>query len=263
MYYVHTSGNSSMTSQATSNASEPSEEYLYIVSQVKANLPHAKIKVSHCNIKVMLDTGATVNIIDKTTYQRLKHEPSHTKCMVPIFPYGSRTQLPAIGKFTSLVESKSRLTNATFHVLQGSNGSLLDYDTASQLELIKVANTLQTSPQQPVQPPTTSNRTEVNAVDDLLTEYAMGWANWMTFNSSCISGKITPPVTQPHRRVPFHVRKQTEAELCLEELDIIEKVDYMSRDPAQGSQISQDASNRQAEEHVNFVTVNAQGNDTG
>lgn len=35
-----------------------------------------------------------------------------------------------------------------------------------------------------------------------------------------------PPVTQPHRRVPSHVRKQIDGELqCLKGLDIIEKVD--------------------------------------
>jgi hypothetical protein len=34
------------------------------------------------------------------------------------------------------------------------------------------------------------------------------------------------PVTQPHRRIPFHLRKKVEDELKrLEELDIIEKVD--------------------------------------
>ena len=34
------------------------------------------------------------------------------------------------------------------------------------------------------------------------------------------------PVTQPHRRIPFHLREQVEAELQrLEDLDIIEKVD--------------------------------------
>jgi hypothetical protein len=34
------------------------------------------------------------------------------------------------------------------------------------------------------------------------------------------------PVIQPHRRIPFHIRKQVEAELDrFEKLDIIEKVD--------------------------------------
>lgn len=38
--------------------------------------------------------------------------------------------------------------------------------------------------------------------------------------------KNIQPVTQPHRRIPFHVRKQVEQELKkLEALDIIEKVD--------------------------------------
>lgn len=38
--------------------------------------------------------------------------------------------------------------------------------------------------------------------------------------------KDVPPVTQPHRRVPFHVRKRIEAELQrLQDFEVIEKVD--------------------------------------
>ncbi|XP_051992411.1 uncharacterized protein K02A2.6-like [Xyrauchen texanus] len=188
--------------------------------------------VSDCKIQVMLDSGATVNIIDETTYHRLRHKPSLTKCTVPIFPYGSSTPLPTLGEFTSLVESKSRFTNATFQVLQGSNGSLLGYDTVSKLGLIKVANTLHTAPEQPVQslqPMTISNQTEMNAIDDLLTEYGdlfCGMGKLKDFQVKLHIKKDVPPVTQPHRRVLFHIRKRIEAELQrLEELDIIEKVD--------------------------------------
>lgn len=40
-----------------------------------------------------------------------------------------------------------------------------------------------------------------------------------------IDNKIKP-VTQPHRRIPFHIRKQIESKLKeMEEVDIIEKVD--------------------------------------
>ena len=76
-----------MTSQATGKQEDtlPSEEYLYTVSCPKANLPHAKIKVSDCNIQVMLDTGASVNIVDETTYQKLKYKPPLVKSTIPIF----------------------------------------------------------------------------------------------------------------------------------------------------------------------------------
>lgn len=92
----------------------------------------------------MLDTGATANTTDETTYQGLRYKPSLTKCMVPIFPYHS---LPVIGKLSSVVESKTQFANATSHVLQGSNGSLFDYGITSQQGLINVANILRISPQ--------------------------------------------------------------------------------------------------------------------
>jgi len=38
--------------------------------------------------------------------------------------------------------------------------------------------------------------------------------------------KQVQPVVQPHRRIPFHIRKQVDIELKrLEDMDIIEKVD--------------------------------------
>lgn len=172
VHYVDTSGSSNTTRQTACTAeSESSGEYVYTVIQLWTNLPHANIKVSDCNIPVMLDSGVTDNIIDEATYQRLRHKPTLTKCTVPIFPYGSSSRLPTLGKFTSLVESKLWFTNATFQVLKGNNGSLLGYDTASQLGLIKVAYSLHTTPAQSAQP-TTSRQTGKNAVGDLLTEYA-------------------------------------------------------------------------------------------
>lgn len=86
MHYVHTSENSGITSQAAHTAdTESSEEYLYTVIQPRTNLPHAKIMVSDCSSKVMLDSGATVNIINETTNQRLRYKPSLTKSTVPVF----------------------------------------------------------------------------------------------------------------------------------------------------------------------------------
>lgn len=213
-------------------------EYLYTVSETKANLPHASIKVGDSNVKVMIDTGASVNIIDETTFRRLKCRPSLTKCTISIFPYGSRTPLPALGKFTAMVESKSQLTTATFHVLKGNNGSLLGYGTASQLGLIKIANALHMSPQQHDQlqgsHSTDSQRasacikTDGNTIDDILSEYNdlfQGMGKLKDVQVKLHIKKDVTPVTQPHRRVPFHVRKRIEAELQrLEDLDVIEKV---------------------------------------
>lgn len=230
VHYVHTGGDGSVTPQASSSAAdtESPDEYVYTIGRAKTNLPHAKVKIKDSNVRVMLDTGATVNIIDEATYQTLRHQPPLTKCTVPIFPYGSCKPLPTLGKFTSLIESKSKLTTATFHVLRGNNGSLLGYDTASQLELIKIANTLLT-PQKSVQPTKDPHHTTSDAVEHLLIEYAdlfQGIGKLKDFQVKLHIKKDVPPVTQSHRRVPFHIRKKIETELKrLEALDIIEKVD--------------------------------------
>lgn len=69
----------------------------------------------------------------------------------------------------------------------------------------------------------------MNAVGELLTEYAdffHGLGKLKDVQIKLHIRKDISPVMQPHRRVLFHVRKRIEAELqCLEELDIIKKVD--------------------------------------
>ena len=89
-----------------------------------------------------------------------------------------------------------------------------------------MANTLHTSSVQPVMP---SNQAGMNGTGDLLTEYAdlfHGIGKLKDFQVKLHIKKDVPPVMQPHKRVPFHVRKRIETELQrLEELDIMEKVE--------------------------------------
>ena len=88
----------------------------------------------------MVDSGATTDIIDETTFQdlqrhtSLKVEKSNTR----ILPYGSNTPLPLLGKFTARLETNSRYTVASIHVCKGGNGSLLSFQTATELGLLDV-----------------------------------------------------------------------------------------------------------------------------
>ena len=58
---------------------------------------------------VLIDTGATVDVIDNPTFQTLKKkvrlEPTKTK----LFVYGSSTPLKLQGCFQASIESKSHL----------------------------------------------------------------------------------------------------------------------------------------------------------
>jgi mevalonate kinase len=52
--------------------------------------------------------------------------------------YGSKQQLPVIGKFEATIETKKQMTASTIDAVRDNYGSLLSYQTATELNLIKV-----------------------------------------------------------------------------------------------------------------------------
>ena len=56
-----------------------------------------------------------------------------------IFAYGAeKPRLPLVGAFEATVESVTCSTVATFYVATGNHGSLLDHETAVDLELLEI-----------------------------------------------------------------------------------------------------------------------------
>ena len=55
-----------------------------------------------------------------------------------IYAYGSTTPLNVLGTFTTVVESRCRLTFAMFYIVKAGNGSLLSCKTAQELDLIRL-----------------------------------------------------------------------------------------------------------------------------
>ncbi|OCT76183.1 hypothetical protein XELAEV_18031375mg, partial [Xenopus laevis] len=85
---------------------------------------------------------ASVNIIDTHTYNSLKRPPVLEPVQTKIFPYGSQTPLPIVGKFDCEVRYKDKQLSTTFFVLEGSGGCLLSYHMALGLELIHIVHTV-------------------------------------------------------------------------------------------------------------------------
>lgn len=102
-------------------------------------------------------------------------------------------------------------TETTFHVVRGAHGSLLSYTTAHALGVVDV---------------------KINAItagDELTQKYPTlfdGIGKLKDFEVKLHIDQSVKPVAQPARRIPFHLRKQVEAELeRLEQQNIIERVD--------------------------------------
>ncbi|GAA6091502.1 uncharacterized protein LOC125138846 [Tachysurus ichikawai] len=141
-----------------------------------------------------------------------KLEPTNKK----ILPYGKQQPLPLLGKLTTNILAHGKTTEATFYVVEGDHGSLLSHKTATELGLLHVV--LSTDIIQPTQ----------YVADQLLSKYpniTNGIGKLKNVQVKLHIDDTVKPVAQPHRRIPFNVRKKVEKELqLLEDEGIIEKV---------------------------------------
>lgn len=97
----------------------------------------------------------------------------------------------------------------------GKGCSLLGYDTANQLGLIKVVNSVADTP----------GPTVADKLVESFPELFEGIGMLKDFQVKLHIDTNVQPTCQPHRRVPFHIRQRVEHELQkLEDNDIIETV---------------------------------------
>ena len=124
----------------SSTESSSEEDYAYSVK----NKGNPKTKTTICinsrKINFINDTGATVDVIDSKTYDRLQSSVKLFKRTTKIFAYGSDKPLPLKGQFQAALESDKRFTNSVIHDVEGSSGNLLRAKTAQDLGLIQLVN---------------------------------------------------------------------------------------------------------------------------
>lgn len=163
-------------------------------------------------LTIMADSVSSINILDEQDYNKLSPRPSLEQTRIKVYPYQTETPLPVLGQFTSIVASE---TVKTFYVVKETSGSLLSWRTSTDLELLKV-----------VKPITHQN---IPTVEQLTTQYQdlfQGLGKLKDYKVQLHIDEGVPPVAQPHRRVPFHVRKQLEEQLSQDEkLGVIERVE--------------------------------------
>ena len=166
----------------------------------------------------MVDSGATVNILSKKDFDSPKEKPHLTKTNVTVYPFMSSKPLNLCGKLKVSVTSDHLSSEETFYVAEGSSGSILSWITSQKLNLIKAVSTVEQPPAN--LPP---------GVPDFLKDFPSllnGMGEYKGEPVRIHVDESVRPVAQPHRRIPFHVRKQVEDKLKeLENEDIIERAE--------------------------------------
>eukprot|EP00795_Rhopilema_esculentum_P004495 gene4495-20741_t len=111
-------------------------DYLYAVKQKKKPGNAVTAKISDYKCDLLVDTGASVNILDEETFSQIPSDPKLEKTTVKVYPYNSNSPVKLLGKFQATVETKKRITVATFYVTEGNSGSLLGSETSQELGLV-------------------------------------------------------------------------------------------------------------------------------
>ena len=181
------------------------------------SLPTTHINIDGLSVPVVIDSGATVNIVDIDAYQRL-HVQKKVAIMptnIRLFTYGSTTPLNILGTITVTVKHNGNQIPARFVVVktQGT-GCLLGHTSATQLDLLRVANSVS------LQSEETSSR-----ISAKFPKVFEGEGKLKDFQQTIHVDPNIQPVAQAPRRVPFHIRRKVEDKLNeLQRLDIIEPV---------------------------------------
>ena len=131
-----------------------------------------------------------------------------------IYGYRSTKPLPVVGKFEAEIKPRvtSKSTVTQFCVVDGYDGNLIGYETAIDLGLLHIINSVSTP-----------------KVDNIIKDYkdcfeGLGRVKGKT--AKLHVNDSVKPLAQKYRRLPFHIRDQVEAELKnLEELDIVERAE--------------------------------------
>ena len=190
------------------------------------------MNIGNTTMTAMIDSGASVNVLDSKSFNLLKQDHHSFQIRKPkskVFSYGTATPLPVLGVFSADVTVGSTSCPADFHVVDTDTCNLLSYRTAEQLKLITlntdhVTCNIQSAPERMMQ------KTEkTTGHENVFSQYTSLFDGIGKIKDVQIKLHIDPdvlPKQQKHRRIPFHTRKDVEKELQrLEDLDIIEKID--------------------------------------
>ncbi|XP_065058441.1 uncharacterized protein LOC135686185 [Rhopilema esculentum] len=167
--------------------------------------------------KALVDSGATINVIDADTFANLKNVKL-LRTSTKAYPYQSKIPVEFLGKFESIIETKKKCTVGTVYVVKGKDsGCLLSLQTAQELGLIKLQlNAVQ------------SQNLQDDSLAKILQQYSSVFQGLGKLKNHQVKLNIdssVPPVAQPQRRIPFHIRKKVKVAIKeLESQGIIEKV---------------------------------------
>ena len=169
------------------------------------------IDVGGVKLQFMIDSGASVNIIDKSTFEFLQQKGFKGKILrvdKQIFPYGSKTPLNLCCKFSTCISCNDLCVDCDFYVLEGEDAPILSRSAAIALQLL-----------------TLPGNVFVLENSDSFSDVFSGLGKLKNYKMKLhIDAEVSPVAQRPYR-IPYKMREKVSKSINeLEEMDIIEKV---------------------------------------
>ena len=106
--------------------------------QADKSSPKVNVKMLGHKFKMTIDRGATINVIDRKTFHKLKNV-TLPNTNTHAYAYSNKTPVDLLGKFEAVIETKRRYTVGVFYVVsEYDSGCLLSSQTAQELSLISL-----------------------------------------------------------------------------------------------------------------------------
>jgi hypothetical protein len=181
-----------------SDGDEDSEEYTYCITGSRQKSLMVEVSLNGIKTEMMIDTGCHRNIIDKKTYLRSFQDATLMPTKLRLFPYGSKTPLSVAGKFDASMNVGKKTIDTEIVVVEAEEaGNLISCEAAQELDLIAAVAQVH-------------NQT---AIENIMTDYGDRFEGIGKLKKFQVHLHINPsikPVAQPHRRIPFSIRKKVE-----------------------------------------------------
>ena len=115
--------------------------YMFHITEEVNHSVEKDVEVRLCGIpvSVFIDSGATVNVIDKKTWGYLKERRVKGECVAdkkPLYAYGATAPLPVLGRFDAEISIDKNCINASFYVIDCDGSPLMGMQTAIDLGVL-------------------------------------------------------------------------------------------------------------------------------
>ncbi|XP_060082836.1 uncharacterized protein LOC132562127 [Ylistrum balloti] len=101
------------------------------------------IELGGCNLPVIIDSGASVNLIDRVLWEKLKSENiacKSEKTEKKLYAYKPEKPLDLLGKFSSYIclKGSDQGFETDFYVIKGKGPALIGCETAKRLGVLSL-----------------------------------------------------------------------------------------------------------------------------